>query len=263
MCGRYTQMRSWAELVELYEITANLRPLNLPARYNAAPTDVLPVVRLARDLPERELVTLRWGLVPFWAKDLSAGAKAINARAETVATAASFRSAFRERRCLVVADGFFEWLKRPDGRKQPYRVTRAGDALFAFAGLWESWKSPEGERTQTFTIIVTDANAALRPIHARMPVILEPQQFGAWLDTSRPLAEAQALLVPYAGQLTLQPVSSAVNSVRIDDASCIAPLAEDDTAADEANDSARPLAGNDETPTAPELPLAAPRQRRR
>ena len=224
MCGRYSQLRSWSDLVRLYNITAGQMPLNLAPRYNIAPTQDVPVVRSTRENGGRELVLLRWGLVPFWAKDIAGGYKMINARAETIAEKPAFRHAFQQRRCLVVADGFYEWAKTPTGRKQPYFITVAGDQLFAFAGLWESWNSPGGERIQSCTIAVTQANDMLRPIHDRMPAILDGDHFDSWLDTKAPLAEAKALLRPYPGAMALFPVSSRVNAVRNDDPDCVRPI---------------------------------------
>jgi putative SOS response-associated peptidase YedK len=217
VCGRYSQLRSWSDLVRLYTITANQTPLNLRPRYNIAPTQDVPVVRYAREDGGRELVLMRWGLVPFWAKDVAAGYKMINARAETLAEKPAFRHAFRQRRCLVVADGFYEWAKTPAGRKQPYFISVARDQPFAFAGLWESWNSPGGERIQSCAIAVTQANKTLRPIHDRMPAILDADHFDVWLDTKAPLAQAKALLRPYPGAMTICPVSDRVNAVRNDD----------------------------------------------
>lgn len=223
MCGRYTQLAAWSELVALYRITAVGPPPNLPARYNAAPTQMLPVVRPTAD-GGRELLVMRWGLVPFWAKDLKFGAKTINARAETVQRLPSFRAAFRTRRCLVPADGFYEWRKRPDGGKQPYLIRPATPAPFAFAGLWETWQGDNGVTVLSFTIIVTVAKAFLAPIHDRMPVILDPSDYDRWLDSAQPPEAAQSLLVPYPGPMTVVPVSHAVNNVGNDDPRCLAPV---------------------------------------
>jgi putative SOS response-associated peptidase YedK len=219
MCGRYTQLRSWPELVELYNITRVGPPPNLPARYNVAPTQNVPIVRRPEDAGGRELVLARWGLIPFWAKDAKIGTRTINARAETVAEKPSFREAFKRRRCLVVADGFYEWQKRTGGQKQPYFISVASEAPFAFAGLWETWNDPEGGRVESCTIIVTEANEALRPIHDRMPVILRPDGFDPWLDAAP--GDARAMLQPFAGDMTLYPVSTRVNNVRNDDAGCM------------------------------------------
>lgn len=223
MCGRYTQIRPWSELVELYRIAVDTAPLNLPPRYNIAPTQDVPIVRRMQDGNDRELVTVRWGLVPFWAKDIKIGYNLINARAETIDTKPSFREAFKRRRCLVPADGFYEWRATTARRKQPYYITLPDDDTMAFAGLWEAWKSPEGVPIESCTIIVTAANSQLHEIHDRMPVILDPDAADAWLDVARPLTDAKALLQPYAGELVLNPVSTRVNAVKNDDAALIAP----------------------------------------
>lgn len=223
MCGRFSQARSWSELVALYGITVASPPLNLPPRYNIAPTDRIPIIRRPSGGSGRELVLARWGLIPAWAKDEKIAAQTINARAETVDVKPAFRSAFRHRRCLIAADGFYEWQATAAG-KQPYFITRAGDAPFAFAGLWERWQGSDGTPIDSATIIVTDANAALAPIHGRMPVMLEPEEFATWLDPATPLAAAKAMLRPYGGALTIYPVSRRVNSVRNDDPDCRAPL---------------------------------------
>lgn len=229
MCGRFTQTRAWSELVQLYDITESPSPSNFQPRYNIAPTQDIAVVRPTTDArktggSERELVMIRWGLVPFWAKDVSIGAKMINARAESVRTKPAFREAFRRRRCLIVADGFYEWQKTDEKRKQPYYITRAGGQPFALAGLWEEWAPPGGQQLDTCTIVTTAAGEDIAWIHDRMPVMLEPAQFGTWLDTSAPPDAAEALLQPGAGPLTAYPVSTRVGSVRNDDPQCIAPL---------------------------------------
>ncbi len=155
-------------------------PNGAPRYLSTSPALDRPVVRQSKDDGERELVMLRWGLIPSWSKGPDSGYSMINARAETVATKPAFRSAFRFRRCLVPADGFYEWRKLA-GRKQPYRITLKDDAPFAFAGLWEHWAGPGGYVIQSFTIIVTEANELLRPIHDRMPVILDPANYTLWL----------------------------------------------------------------------------------
>jgi putative SOS response-associated peptidase YedK len=227
MCGRYTQMRTWAELLDLYGIAESLSPSNFPARYNIAPTQAVPVVRQQQASGERELVTLRWGLVPSWAKDIAIGARMINARAETLADKPSFRAAFKERRCLIVADGFYEWQARPKGPKQPWFITVEDARPFAFAGLWEEWWDAGSTLIETCTIVTTEANAALRPIHARMPAILPPGRFDAWLDPAAAVADLKALLAPYAGAMATRPVGRRVNVVGNDDPSCVEPATED------------------------------------
>ena len=221
MCGRYTLTTSVARLGGLFEL-AN-RP-NLPARYNIAPTQAVAVVRLEEGL--RVLASLRWGLIPSWAKDASLGAKMINARAETVAEKPAFRGAFRRRRCLVLADGFYEWRAEGKGAKQPYRMTLKDGEPFAFAGLWETWTPADGEAVASCTIVTCAANDLLQPPHERMPVILPPGALRDWLDPVAEAAALQALLRPYpSAAMTFSAVSTRVNSVRNDDPDCIAPLA--------------------------------------
>lgn len=230
MCGRYRLARDderiAAELgVKLPAEWGEIRvPFRLP-RHNAAPTQTLPVVRLGR-AGERELVGLRWGLVPSWSRDPASGPHPVNARAETVAVRPAFRDAFRRRRCLVPADGFYEW--QPVGRrKQPWLVRRKDGDLFAFAGLWERWHGAGSEPLETFSILVTDANDLLQPLHDRMPVILAPGDYGAWLDVSQfDRARLESLLKPFPAEgLEAYPVSTRVNSPANDDEACSAPTA--------------------------------------
>lgn len=223
MCGRYSITSPPEAMRRLfgYEENPNLQP-----RYNVAPTQVAPVVRLnAHGL--RELALLRWGLIPSWAKDAKISASLINARAETVAEKPSFRAAFKKRRCLVPADGYYEW--RAEGKlKQPYRIALAGGGqggggLFAMAGLWESWRPGTAEALETFTILTTAANEHLAELHDRMPVILDAADYDAWLGARDPHI-AVALLRPYpAERMTYYAVSRRVNSPKFDDADCIAP----------------------------------------
>ncbi len=215
MCGRYSLTTPVEAVGRLFEVAE--RP-NLPPRYNIAPSQEAPVVR-ADGAGGRVLAPMRWGLIPSWAKEAKIGYRMINARAETVAEKPAYRSAFRHRRCLVPADGFYEWRKL-GAAKQPYRITRADGAPFAFAGLWERWRAPDGAVIDSFTIITTVANDLLRPIHDRMPVILDPADFGPWLE-----AGGVERLVPYTdAKLEAVPVSTRVNSPKHDDPACIAPL---------------------------------------
>ena len=183
-------------------------------RFNLAPTQEAPVVRAA-GAGGREIAMLRWGLVPFWAKDLSIGNRMINARSETVGEKPSFRNAFRARRCLVPATGFYEWTGEA-GHKVPHAITFADQPVFAFAGLWESWRdksNPDAPAVETYTLLTTDANRALSAIHDRMPVILRPEDHEAWL--SAPPAQAAKLLRPYADEPTRSRiVSRLVNNPR-------------------------------------------------
>ena len=181
-------------------------------RFNIAPTQEVSAVR---DLGEgRELEFLRWGLIPSWAKDKSIGAKLINARAETVAEKPAFRSAFKHRRCLIPADGFFEW-KKEGGRKEPHYITLRDGGLFAFAGLWEEWHPEDGEAVRSCTIITTGANELVRPLHDRMPVILDPGDYADWLDVNpRTKEQLLSLLRPFPSEkMRTYPQDCLVNKV--------------------------------------------------
>lgn len=236
MCGRYSITSPPEAIQRVFQVP---ELPNLPARYNVAPTQDVPVVRVGGDSegPEadggRHLVQLRWGLVPFWADDAAIGAKMINARAESAAEKPAFRAAFRRRRCLVVADGFYEWKSPPKdddapkgARKQPYRIQLKSEEPFGFAGLWERWTDPADQRVlETCTILTTEANAYLRDIHPRMPVMLSPDAFDRWLDPEGDLDTAKSLLAPYPDDaLTAYPISTRVNAVRNDDPSILEPL---------------------------------------
>jgi putative SOS response-associated peptidase YedK len=179
MCGRYTHLLTRKQIVRLYRLTESPPPNDFGPRYNIAPTERAPVVR-ERD-GNREAAMLRWGLIPFWAKDKSIGYKTINARAETVATAPAFRESFRARRCLVPASGFYGWMKVADG-KQPYIIGFKDRRPFSFAGLWESWRDKaSGEKIETYTLITGEPNEVAAAIHNRMPVIIDPQDYDRWL----------------------------------------------------------------------------------
>jgi len=220
MCGRYSLTTAPEAIRQLFEF--DNRP-NLAVRYNIAPTQEAPVIRIEDG--GRALALLRWGLIPSWAKDRSMAAKMINARAESVAEKPAFRAAFGKQRCLVPADGFYEW-RTENGAKQPFRIGMKGGGAFAFAGLWESWTDPEagGEALETFTILTTTANPKLAPIHPRMPVIVPAVNHAGWLDP-----DADPTAIPL-GAYPVEPmafyrVGTRVNAVRNDDPACIAPLA--------------------------------------
>jgi putative SOS response-associated peptidase YedK len=218
MCGRFLLNSPLAQLQGQFGFGE--RP-NLAPRYNVAPTQTVPIVRPRANGQERELAMVRWGLVPFWAKDLSIGSRMINARAEGIAEKPAFRAAFKQRRCLVPADGFYEWRKVAGG-KQPMLIRLRSGESFGFAGLWETWRGPEGP-VETCTIVTTGPNAVTAPIHDRMPVILDPAEYGRWLDPSQP--DAQALLRPCPDDwLEAFPVSTRVNSPRHDSADLIEPF---------------------------------------
>jgi putative SOS response-associated peptidase YedK len=222
MCGRFTLATPPALLAEVFELSD---VPDLAPRYNIAPTQWSPVIRSSAAAPARGLALLRWGLIPPWATDPAIGSRLINARAETVADKPAFRGAFRHRRCLVPADGFYEWAKVGPAR-QPWHFRRADGAPFALAGLWERWRGPDGADVETFTILTTEANDVVRPVHPRMPVILPADAYAAWLDIE--LTEGRHLapyLVPApADLLTTFPVSPRVNAPTMDDPACVAPL---------------------------------------
>ena len=194
---------------------------DLQPRFNLAPSQSAPIVRLS-PAGEREVVMLRWGLIPSWAKDPSIGNRVINARAETLTEKASFRAALRDRRCLVLADGFYEWQRRGT-KKQPYFVKTADGLRFAMAGLWERWNDrASGESVESFTIVTTAASEALQAVHERMPAILYTAGQEAWL-TARSAEAIEPLLRPFSGPMTTIPVTTFVNSPKNDSPSSIEP----------------------------------------
>jgi len=228
MCGRYSLTTAPEAMRRLFAADGPLP--NWPPRYNIAPTQTAPVVRRRSGPQGNEIALLRWGLVPSWSKGPDPALSMINARAETVATKPAYRAAFRQRRCLVPADGFFEWQTLPGAggkpAKQPYHFRMKDGAPFAFAGLWEHWQGGDGTRIESFTIIVTDANELVRPIHDRMPVILDPSSYAQWLEAKTPAELLQALLRPFpARAMTAIKVSTHVNNPKNDDAACIEPAA--------------------------------------
>ncbi len=196
-------------------------------RFNIAPSQTVAGLRLSAPGQPRQLCALRWGLIPSWSKDLLIGYKMINARSETVDTKPSFRQAFKFRRCLILADGYYEWQKVPaTTQKQPYHIRLQDDGPFAFAGLWETWQSGDGSALESCTIITTEANELTRHLHPRMPVILPPDAYDSWLDpASQDPTELKALLSPYpADQMTVSPVSTLVNNPRNDQPQCLVPV---------------------------------------
>ena len=221
MCGRYT-VRSIQPVAELFGIAL---PPEFQPRFNIAPTqDVLVVRSAGAAKPGRRGDLLRWGLVPSWAKDPSVGNRMINARAETAAERPAFRDAMKRRRCLVPADGFYEWQAQPGTkRKQPHLIRMADDRPFGFAGLWDTWWTGD-ERTESFTILTTSPNELIAPIHDRMPVIVAPEDYDRWLDPSVDSAGVADLLRPYpAEEMWVEPVGTHVNNPANDDASCAEP----------------------------------------
>ena len=222
MCGRFTLSQTAEAIYQTFHV--NKIP-DVEAQYNIAPTQMVAAVLYNPESNQREFQKLRWGLIPSWAKDLGMGAKLINARAETAAEKPAFRSAFKHRRCLVVADGFYEWQTK-EGKKQPFYFHLKEGKPFGFAGLWEQWRSPQGEEITSCTILTTKCNELLQPIHERMPVILQQQDYSLWLDpqvqTPEPL---QQLLHPYPSEAMMAyPVSTVVNSPHHNSPDCIKPL---------------------------------------
>lgn len=208
---------------------------DLPPRFNIAPTQNVAVVRVTHDQPQRELVLLRWGLIPSWAKDPKIGNRMINARGESVADKPAFRAAFKRRRCLVVADGYYEWKKSAGGKskaagakKQPYYIRMRDERPFALAGLWEYWEGADQSDLpgpiESCTIITTDANDLTSDIHDRMPVVLGEETYDVWLDPQQSDRDTLLpLLKPYASdEMKVEPVSTHVNSVKNDDPDCVA-----------------------------------------
>jgi putative SOS response-associated peptidase YedK len=218
MCGRYT-LTSPDKIAERFAVQADIELLL--ARYNIAPTQEIPAIL---DEDPYILTTLRWGLIPQWAKDEKIAGSLVNARCETVADKPAFRNAYRHRRCLVPADGFYEWQKTGIG-KVPHRFTLKTGELFAFAGLWETWRKPDGSPVRTVSLMTTTPNAVVAPVHDRMPVILQRDLEAAWLDHSTPVEKLATMLVPFpADQMKAAAVSNAVSNARIDSADLIQPV---------------------------------------
>ena len=210
MCGRYAQRSDPKRLAKEFKVA---EVLNVEPRYNIAPTQVVLAVRESPG--GREMTLYKWGLVPSWARDASVGAKLINARGETVTEKPSFREAFRRRRCVIPADGFYEW-QRKDGRKQPFFFRMRDERPFGFAGLWERWEGEGGEVINSCAVLTTEANEVLRPVHDRMPVILHPDDYELWLGAeARELGLVKEMLRPYpAEEMVGYPVGRGVNSPR-------------------------------------------------
>ena len=220
MCGRFTLRSPVESIASLFD---GLAMPEWKPRFNIAPTQ--PVACVRNRTGNAAIDRLRWGLVPSWAKDPGIGARMINARGETVASKPAFRNAFRTRRCLVLADGFYEW-KKIGQQKYPFYITRPDDMLFCMAGLWETW-GPVNQSVETCTIITTEANATLKPLHERMPVILGSDDYDFWLDTEFcDQTRLQELLRPVPNQdLVMREVSRVVNKVANDSPACIEPEA--------------------------------------
>ncbi|MCB1033456.1 MAG: SOS response-associated peptidase [Acidobacteria bacterium] len=220
MCGRYTLHTPGETVAEIFDVTESVE---LAPRYNIAPTQEVAVVGLSHQ-GNRSLGFMRWGLIPSWAKDPSIGNRLINARSESAAEKPAFRSSFKKRRCLVPADGFYEWKKVGDG-KQPHYLRMKTGAPFAIAGLWARWHGGEGDPVQSCTLLTTTPNEVAGAIHDRMPVILPAAAYSSWLDPETPPEALQELLVPYpAEEMEAYPVHPMVGNPRNDTPKCIEPL---------------------------------------
>ncbi|WP_166828796.1 SOS response-associated peptidase [Thalassoroseus pseudoceratinae] len=217
MCGRFNLRTNLTVIADTFGVKP--RQMELPLRFNIAPTQDVLAIRQGDQ--ERELFQPRWGLIPSWAKDPSIGNRMINARCETVAEKPSFRSAFKRRRCLIPATGFYEW-KGKKSPKQPFHIHMQDDSVFGFAGLWETWKSPDGP-TESCTIITTEPNSLTAEIHDRMPVILHEDDYTIWLTDDEP-DELRGLLMPYpADEMVAEPVSRHVSNARNEGPECLNP----------------------------------------
>jgi putative SOS response-associated peptidase YedK len=225
MCGRFTLTQSAKQLAKHFQLEEE--PQFVPG-YNIAPSQPVPVIRAGKAV-QRQFDYLYWGLIPSWSKDPTIGARLINARSETVTEKPSFRAAFKRRRCLIAADGFYEWqqgAKKTGTKKQPFYFQLQDHQPFGFAGLWEIWHSPEGDEVESCTILTAPANEQMQPIHNRMPVILSPDDYDLWLDPNVQSPDRiLPLLRPYPDeQMQHYPVSTLVNSPSNDSPDCIVPL---------------------------------------
>lgn len=228
MCGRYRLSRHAQILRDHFGVETEV---DWSPRYNIAPTQPVATIRQHRSEPKREFSLMRWGLIPYWSKDAGIGARMINARAESVASKAAFREPLLYRRCLVPADGFYEW-KRDGRSKQPYCFTTGDDSLFAFAGLWDRWRTPDGTMVKSCAILTTTPNAIMADVHDRMPVILPADAYDLWLDPGfHDSASLLDLLKPFdSSAMRRFAVSTRVNSVENDEPDCSAPLEQEKSA---------------------------------
>src|SRR5690606_9784813 len=222
MCGRFSLVAPGEELAELFQLDEVPR---VQPRYNIAPTQPVAAVRMNPDTKRREFTYFHWGLIPFWAKDTSMAGRMINARAETAAEKPSFRAAFKYRRCIIPASGFYEWQKL-NGQKQPHYIYHADGRTLGFAGLWEHWQGADGSEIESCTILTTTPNDLMDQLHNRMPVILDPEDYGTWLQSDgQNLDELQHLLRPAPDEvLDAYPISTFVNRPQNEGPECVAPL---------------------------------------
>jgi len=228
MCGRARLSSDYSELKIRFSVPDEVPALNYPPRWNFAPTQTLPIVRFDDKAGHRTAEMMRWGLVPFWAKDIKFGFNMINAKAETIDTAPAFREAFKRRRCLVPFDSYYEWKTLGPKDKQPYAIAMKDHRILGVAGLWETWKSPVGEAVRSFTVATTTANALTAGIHERMPAILPEDAWPMWLGEAAGTPEQlKALLGPYpSGAMAAWPVGRDVGNVKNDRPDLIEPVVE-------------------------------------
>lgn len=220
MCGRFSLALETQVIMQRFDVPAGT--FEWHPRYNIAPTQPCPVINASHDM--RLLSLMRWGLIPHWSKDKKMAFELVNARSETAKSKPSYRDSMRNRRCLIPADGFFEWKKGASG-KVPYRATLQNEEPFAFAGLWDCWKDEAGQQILSFTILTTESNPLIQPLHDRMPIILKKEDEAIWLDNSiTDLSVLESLLKPYpAEEMKLYEVSSVVNTWKNDTPECITP----------------------------------------
>ncbi len=228
MCGRYTLIAEQTELDREFHLIVSGPSY---ARYNIAPTQLAPIVRMSEN-GTRRLDECRWGLIPFWSKYEKIGSRLINARSEEAASKPSFRSPMKKQRCLVPTSGFYEWKEIEGGTKskpakQPFYIRQCDDRLFAFAGLWDRWLDPDGNTVESFTILTTAPNDLMRSLHNRMPVIVDREHYDRWLDRSvQSVDDLASIMVSYpSAELTAYEISTKVNSPKFDDPACIEPAA--------------------------------------
>lgn len=228
MCGRYGRRADKQRIAEWFHArnTNVFDESTFAPSYNVAPQSMQPIVRVDPETGQRELTIMRWGLVPFWSKDSKIAYSTINAKAETVTKSPAFREAMKRRRCLVPAEWFYEWQKVDAKTKQPFAIGMKGGGLFAFAGLWEAWKDKvTGATLETYTIITTDPNEIMQPLHNRMPVILRREDYDRWLEPGDPARLPVDLLRPFdADQMKAWKVNARVGNVRNNDPDCVEAL---------------------------------------